>query len=143
MTAAQRAQRRAAGAKGGRSRSPAKLRAARENASQPRPARRDRLPQEVINRLGPPPALPADLRAWNARVLSEVLRLQLSGDIGRGLAEGLRASVSALDRLLPPLPRPRSSDDDDDEEDNDEDDRGEGLPEVPSSGRSPISRRRH
>ncbi len=89
----------------------------REGAGRPR----DRLPDEVITRLGPPPATPKELRTWNARLLAEVQWLSLKGEIGTELAASIRANAGSLDRALPetPVAPSGSSDDEDDEEEDD------------------------
>lgn len=77
---------------------------------------RDRLPEEVITRLGPPPATPKDLRTWNAKLLAEVQWLSVRGEIGNELAASLRANAGALDRALPNEPTQSHDANDDDEE---------------------------
>ena len=93
--------------------------------------KRDALPADVLERLGDPPEDARGLRVWNARVLAEVQRLSMRGEIGTDLAASLRANAGAIDRALPPeLPR---SDDDDDE---DEDDDGPAMIEAGGDGDS-------
>lgn len=130
-----KAKRRAAGAKGGRSRSKAKAKAARANGKAGGRSR-DRLPPEVVARIGEPPlGDEKKLRTWNASLLAQVLYLQLRGEVGGELAASIRAGVASLDRVLP-APPPA----DEDEDDDDEDDRGEGQPEVPvAPARRPLS----
>lgn len=77
---------------------------------------RDRLSDEVIARLGPPPATPKELRTWNAKLLAEVQWLSLRGEIGTELAASLRANAGALDRALPAEPREPEDPAEDDEE---------------------------
>lgn len=93
--------------------SPAIARAARANGAK---RKRDRLPTEVLDRLGPPPATPNELRTWNAKLLAEVQWLSVHGQIGTELAASLRANAGAIDRALPPAPKPKPVDDDFDDE---------------------------
>jgi hypothetical protein len=81
--------------------------------------KRDRLPDEVVKRIGPPPAGVAELRAWNARLLAEVQWLSINGEIGTELAASIRANGGAIDRALPPAPPVKPDDQDEDEDEVD------------------------
>lgn len=81
--------------------------------------KREKLPDEVINRLGACPDKPNAIRVWNARLLAEVQVLSMKGKIGVDLAASLRANAGAIERALPPAPRPRDLDDDDPDDDED------------------------
>lgn len=101
----------AAGRKGGRSRSPAKIAAAAANGAEGgRP--RSQLPAEAIADLGPPPVGDVrKLRDWNAKLIATVMWLQIRGEVSTDLAASLRASAGALERVLPPPPPPEDPDD--------------------------------
>lgn len=62
---------------------------------------RDRLPQDVIDRLGPPPAAPLELARWNQRMMAEVASGLMAGTIGHELADKLRAVGSSISKALP------------------------------------------
>lgn len=104
---------------------------ARSGAGRPR----DKLPKQVVDRLGAPPENPVELRTWNARLLAEVQWLCIRGEIGSELAATLRANAGAIERALPPPPRDeRRRDDGDDDDDQDEDDDGPELTEIATNG---------
>jgi hypothetical protein len=86
----------------------------REGAGRPR----DKLPTDVIARIGAPPAAdkPAALRTWNAKVLAEIQWLTINGDLPHELAQQLRANAGALERALPDEEREFEEDEDLDEE---------------------------
>ncbi len=96
---------------------------------------RDKLPAEVLARLGTPAtgATAHDLRVWNARVLAEVQLLTLQGKIGHELAQTIRANATALDKSLPTDRDPGPDDGEEDEDDPEgpeletDDGAGEGL----------------
>lgn len=112
----------------GRSKSPAKKRAARANGKLGgRP--RDKLPAKVLADLGAPPEKPRELRVWNARVLAEVLLLNMRGEVTNELAASIRAGCGAIGRALP-VERPGDPDEDDDDQDDD----GPELEEVAGDG---------
>ncbi len=90
----------------------------RDGAGRPR----DRLPEDVITRLGPPPQTAKELRTWNARLLAEVQWLSLKGEIGTELAASIRANAGSLDRALPETPATPTSGSGDDDDDDDEED---------------------
>ena len=116
MTAAER---RAAGAKGGRSRSAAKAAAARGNgAVGGRP--RDKLPEEVIARLRSIPETTAARRRWLVAWAAEVLIGEASGTIPPELAAKLRVGIAHVQKLLPPM-RPGDAGDDDEGDDEEDD----------------------
>jgi hypothetical protein len=74
-------------------------RAARING---RARKRDKLPADVLERLGPPPP-PKEtdaLRLWNARMLAEVQWLVATGKITTQLAESLRAGAGAIGKSV-------------------------------------------
>lgn len=63
---------------------------------------RNKLPEESVRRLGPPPTEPLQLVRWHAAVLAEVSWLSMQGEIGSDLASSLRASAGTAARLLGP-----------------------------------------
>lgn len=97
---------------------------------------RDRLPQEALDRLGPPPtgdeATANSLRLWNASVLAEVLHLSLKGEVGAELAATARATATALDRALPSRAGgvPDAPNDSEDEDPEDDDPMGPELEQL-------------
>lgn len=106
----------------GKSRTPTHKKGKRGGARAGAGRPRDQLPAEVIDRLGPPPTNADRLRDWNARLLAELLYLQVRGLVSVDLAASIRASCGGLDRVLP-APRPP------DDEDDLDDDGGDG-PEI-------------
>jgi len=96
---------------------PKRRRAARQNGARSSGRPRGKLPREVIDRLGPPPADANALRAWNGRVLAEVQWLVAQGAIGVELAASLRAGAGAIDRAVPEA---RNGDEDDTGDDDDD-----------------------
>jgi hypothetical protein len=84
--------------------------------------KRDRLPDDVIERLGQPPPTENELHVWNARTLAEIQWLAMRGLISSELASTLRANAGAIERALPERPKLPPKDDEDDDEDFDEDD---------------------
>lgn len=93
---------------------------------------RSKLPEAVIEKLGPPPLDAASLRTWNARLLAEVQWLSIRGEIATDLAASLRANAGAIERALPPAPRAAPLEDAEDEDDDGE--TGPELEEDPSDG---------
>ena len=84
----------------GRSRSPAKVAAARANGAKGgRPPRA--LPDEVIAEIGDVPKTTAELRAWLPRAGAVIWRLEATGVIGGEYAERLRAGLTTIQRLMP------------------------------------------
>ena len=86
--------------------------------------RRDQLPADVLEKIGPPPATSEALDLWTRRVLAEVAWRVAKGEIGATLAATLRASCGELRRNLATAPGV-----DDEEEDDDGDDDGPELEE--------------
>lgn len=86
--------------------------------------KREKLPADVIERLGPPPSTPDELRTWNAKLLAEVQYLSIRGLIATDLAASIRANAGALDRALP-IAKGGSSGDGVDGFDGDDDDETE------------------
>ena len=92
--------------------------------------KREKLPADVIARLGECPEDPNGIRVWNARLLGEVQILSMKGLIGTDLAASLRANAGAIDRALPPAKLQADDEDEDDDEEND----GPEPVETPSDG---------
>lgn len=64
-----------------------------------RPGRpKSRLPQQVLDELGPPPDSPLQLARWATRLLTKATWLQLKGEIGTELAGNIRAFVGSITR---------------------------------------------
>ena len=94
--------------------------------------KRDRLPQEVIDRLGVMPTDAVALDLWVRRVLAELVVLQMRGEVSVALAASIRATCGEIRRNLPAAPPPNAGDDEDD--DDDEEDEGPELEEVAGDG---------
>jgi len=102
--------------------------------------KRDKLPDELLARVGAPPQDPKAMRTWALKLLSETGWAVLTGTISVGLAASVRAFVGSLDRLLPEPPRATAPDDEDEdtderagpelEADDDDGDTGSGGLEV-------------
>lgn len=89
--------------KGGRSRSPAKVAAVRENGAKGgRPA--SSLPQDLLDKLGDPPTDPLALPGWYSVAIAAVSRLRMRGEGGHlsSLAQELRADARAAKAMIPP-----------------------------------------
>ena len=84
--------------------------------------RRDQLPSDVLEKIGPPPSTAEALDLWTRRVLAEVAWRVAKGEIGATLAATLRASCGELRRNLATAPGA-------DDEDEDDQDDGDG-PEL-------------
>jgi hypothetical protein len=81
-------------------RSAAKAAAVRENGKRGgRPPAR--LPPEVIERLGPVPHTPKELRLWLTRASAELWTLEAGGEIAGALAYRLRSGLQVIDRVMP------------------------------------------
>lgn len=73
---------------------------ARENGAKGgRP--RNRLPQDLLDRIGPPPDSPLQLARWASSLLAQVAWLQFQGKVADGLAATVRATVGAITRAQP------------------------------------------
>ncbi|MGE3458620.1 MAG: hypothetical protein AB7O24_26110 [Kofleriaceae bacterium] len=81
---------------------------------------RSRIPADVIARLGECPTNPREIRIWFARMLVELTKLAMKGEVDSGLAATLRATAGAVERMLPPEPAPRHAEDDVDDVDEDD-----------------------
>lgn len=89
-----------AGAKGGRSRSPAKKTTARENGELGgRPKKQ--LNNEVFKAVKKPPTHPLKLARWVQRVLALDMWSQISGQYDRDRSSSLRATATAISRIMP------------------------------------------
>jgi hypothetical protein len=91
--------------------------------------KREKLPSDVVNRIGVPPTGAKALREWNCKLLAEVAYLSITGAITTELAASIRANAGALDRALP-VERSAATTDDDDDSDDD----GPDLEDVEDSG---------
>lgn len=107
---------RAARAKGGRSRSAAKVAAVRKNGTKGGRVR-DRLPDEVIARLRAIPDGTAARRRWLVTWAAEVLIGEADGSIPPELAAKLRVGIAHVQKLLPAATVDEDGDEEDDEDD--------------------------
>jgi hypothetical protein len=87
---------------------------------------RGRLPQKILEQIGPVPQKPADFDDWKFRALAALFMAQASGEVERDLAASLRATLGEMRRNAAASPA-RSTDD---EEDDDEEDEGPELEEA-------------
>lgn len=62
---------------------------------------RSKLPQEVLDRLGPPPEGALARSHWSSRLLAETAWLSLRGEVNREVASEVRAFVGAIQRAQP------------------------------------------
>lgn len=89
---------------------------------------RDRLPVDVMERLGKAPAEAAKLRIWNARLVAELNYLVAIGEVGDDLAARIRAGATVVIKALPAIVQDVA---DDGSSVDDEEDRG---PELTGGG---------
>jgi uncharacterized metal-binding protein YceD (DUF177 family) len=94
---------------------------------------RDRLPQDMIDRVGAVPTTAAELDLWVRRLLAELLTLQMKGEVSVDLAASIRATCGEIRRGLDKVPSKPAGDDDDDDDDDEEID-GPELEEVDAKG---------
>lgn len=92
--------------------------------------RRAQLPPEVLARIGQPPSGAVAVRVWIARLLGELLVLEMNGRIPASLAASLRATAGAIARIA------HGGAYDDDEDDDDFD--GPELEDVGDDGIEPV-----
>lgn len=86
--------------------------------------KREKLPADVLVKLGPPPIEGGTkaVREWNGKLLALLQWESLNGRVSADLAASIRANAGSLDRALPELPRsPVGGDDDEDADDDDGD----------------------
>jgi hypothetical protein len=79
---------------------------------------RGRLPQKILEQIGPVPQKPADFDDWKFRALAALFMAQASGEVRATLGEMRRNAAASPARST------------DDEEDDDEEDEGPELEEA-------------
>jgi hypothetical protein len=79
--------------------------------------KRDRLPQAMIDRVGPVPTTPAELDFWIRKLLAELLVLQMTGEVAIDLAASIRMTVAEIRKGMPSASAKPDDDDDDDDDD--------------------------
>lgn len=90
--------------------------------------KRDRLPQAMIDRVGPVPTTAVELDLWVRRLLAELLTLQMKGEVSVDLAASIRATCGEIRRGIDKAPSKPSDGDDDDDDDEEID--GPELEEI-------------
>ncbi len=62
---------------------------------------RSRLPDDVIDRLGPVPTTPLKRAEWYAQLLAEIAELEIRGLISEALSDRLRAVIKLSTSVMP------------------------------------------